>query len=69
MGNSATSACRLTVLVLAFSVPAVLWHPGALAQGYPAKPIRIIASSAAGAHRTSWHGPWRNTSRQRWASR
>ncbi len=49
MGNSVTSACRLTVLVLAFSVPAVLWHPGASAQGYPAKPIRIIASAAAGA--------------------
>jgi tripartite-type tricarboxylate transporter receptor subunit TctC len=49
MGNPVTAACRLTVLVLAFSVPAVLWNPRASAQGYPAKPIRIIASSAAGA--------------------
>ena len=69
MRTTATSAWRLTVLVLAFSVPAVLWHPGASAQGYPAKPIRIIASAAAGAPPTSWHGLWRNTSRQRWASR
>ena len=49
MGNSITSACRLTGTGSRVLVPAVLWHPGASAQGYPAKPIRIIASAAAGA--------------------
>jgi tripartite-type tricarboxylate transporter receptor subunit TctC len=42
----ATFAGRLTGLVFAFSLSAIFWHDGAAAQGYPAKPIRIIALSA-----------------------
>ena len=46
--RNATSTRRLTALALACSGPAVLWHSGGSAQGYPAKPIRIIALSVGG---------------------
>ena len=48
MRNTATFARRLTSLVLAFWAPAILWQAGALAQGYPVKPIRIIVPLAPG---------------------
>ena len=48
MGTTATSARRLTALALALSAPAVLWHPGTMAQGYPAKPVRILVPLAPG---------------------
>jgi tripartite-type tricarboxylate transporter receptor subunit TctC len=48
MRDTTTLAWRLTGLAFALSVPAILWHAGASAQGYPAKPIRIIALSAGG---------------------
>jgi tripartite-type tricarboxylate transporter receptor subunit TctC len=44
--RNATFAWRLTSL--AFALSAVLWHAGTLAQGYPAKPIRIIVPLAPG---------------------
>src|ERR1700741_1319251 len=48
MRNTATVVWRLTGLALASSAAAIFWHDGALAQGYPAKPVRIIIPLSVG---------------------
>ena len=42
MGTTATSGRQLTGMILAFALPAILWHAGVPAQGYPAKTVRMI---------------------------